>query len=154
MGERCDAPGLVERLTPEGAALVRVSRVEACQACRSRAFCHAMGGQVQEHLVEVDNPLEARPGDQVQLALPGTSLLGASATLYILPALGLVLGALAGSWASPALGCPEDLAAIGLSATGLVWGLGLAALVGRRLGSRAAYQPRMVSVKRSAQAER
>ena len=94
--------------------------------------------------MEVDNPLGAQPGDRVWLSLPGTSILGATATLYALPAVSLVLGALAGTWAAPALGWSPDTSAMALSALGLVSGLGLARLVGRRLGARASYRPRMV----------
>jgi sigma-E factor negative regulatory protein RseC len=115
-------------------------------ACESRGACTALGGQVKDHLLVIPNDANARPGQWVKLDLPESSVLGASAILYGLPALTLVLGAAAGKALAPSVGLTGDPATALGALAGLLAGLGGAYLFNRRLGGTRRYQPRMVSV--------
>jgi sigma-E factor negative regulatory protein RseC len=76
----------------------------------------------------VANPLGAQPGDLVKVHLSSSGLFTGAAILYLLPILGLLLGAFIGVWASTAYGVSESFGSIGGAAAGL--GIGYVAVIG------------------------
>jgi sigma-E factor negative regulatory protein RseC len=76
----------------------------------------------------VANPLRAQPGDLVKVFLSSSNLYTGAAILYLLPILGLLLGAFIGIWASTSLGLSKSLGSIGGAAAGL--GIGYVAVIG------------------------
>ncbi len=150
MSASCSGTGQVERILPDGRAAVRVNRAEACMACESHGACRSLGGQVKDHLLVIRNPLQAQPGQWVSLHLPESSVMGASAVLYLVPAVTLITGAAAGNAAQGLLGIAADPSTALGAGLGLLLGLGLVFLLNRRLGGLQAYQPRMVAILSSA----
>jgi sigma-E factor negative regulatory protein RseC len=146
MSASCSGTGQVERILPDGRAAVRVSRAEACMACESRGACTALGGQVKDHLLVIDNPIGAEPGQWVTLHLAESSVLGASAILYGLPALSLLLGAAGGVAMAGSLGLGRDAATAIGAGLGMLLGIGLIFVLNRRVGAGDAYKPRMVGL--------
>ena len=148
MSTLCREVGTVRNLTEQGEAVVQIKRAEACQACAARGACQTLGGTVRDFDVVVENRLGAAPGDRVVLSLSESSVMAASAVLYLLPAFLLVLGALGGSVFGPALGFKTDPSSIAGSALGLAIGLGIAKLVGNRIGNNKRYLPELTSIER------
>lgn len=78
------------------------------------------------------NPIGARPGERVLVGVPEGSLLAAVLTVYLLPLILLLAGAVASR---------HLLGGDGAAAAGAVAGLGLGWLLARRLGRRRASLP-------------
>ncbi len=144
MSASCSGTGVVDRILPDGRAAVRVSRAEACSGCASSGACNALGGQAKDHILVLPNPLRAQPGQWVTLHLPESSVLGASAILYGLPAVTLMGGAVAGRSSAVLLGIGADPATALGAGLGLLLGLGFIFVLNRRLGGTDRYKPRMV----------
>ena len=146
MSVSCRETGLVDRLLPDGRAVVGIRRAEACHSCQSKNACQVLGGQMQDFFLTVPNPIGAKPGDEVRLALDSTSVLTASAGLYLVPAGSRLCGAVIGNALAPGLDWDANAAGLLGSAFGLLAGLALTSGLNRRLGKRRAYAPRLVAV--------
>jgi len=66
-------------------ARVRVARSGTCGSCASRGSCNPLGLAEGEMEVEVDNLLDAHPGQRVVLALAERQLLKGALWFYVLP---------------------------------------------------------------------
>ncbi len=125
-------------------AWVRTIQVSACQSCAARKGCgHGLLSSVGEGRgteVRVPNVLGVRVGDDVVLGVPESALLGASALMYLVPLLTMILAAVATRhWFTTADGW---IALAGLG--GLVAGF---VLVGQVWAPRARgldFQPRLL----------
>ncbi len=91
-------------------AEVVIERQEACASCQTADLCNALSGRGVLRL-EVDNPLGAREGQQVEISSARSLGLRAAFMVYLLPALFFVAGVIVGSellrwppWASGLLG--------------------------------------------------
>lgn len=146
MSATCSSAGVVERTLPDGRVAVRVSRVEACSTCASQGACNAMGGQVKDHILVLDNPIGAQPGQWVRLHMPESSVMSASAVLYGIPAVALIAGAGAGVTAAAPLSVSADLGTALGAVVGLLVGLVVIYGLNRRLGARAAFRPRITGL--------
>jgi sigma-E factor negative regulatory protein RseC len=93
-------------------AKVAIVRSEACGSCQAKSICSAGSGNI--NVLEVLNPVEARPGEKVLIKLPSGDLLKATALVYLLPAAAMVAGA-AAVW----LRSGTDLGAIAGALAGL-----------------------------------
>ncbi|HLV78280.1 MAG TPA: SoxR reducing system RseC family protein [Marinobacter sp.] len=131
-----------------GQAWVQTIRLSACQSCSARAGCgqralaSVSGGRANQILVA--NPVDARVGDEVVLALDEQSVLAASLAVYGVPLLLMVLGSI-GAWHWLAA---TDLAAV----TGALAGLASGFLLVRRWQARAGdrFEPRLIRINRIA----
>lgn len=76
-------------------AWVQTIRESACQSCKARHGCgqKALAGMTsgQSRQIRVANTLDARPGDQVTVAIEESALLRASLLVYALPLLLMVI---------------------------------------------------------------
>jgi sigma-E factor negative regulatory protein RseC len=140
MSENCHEIGVVTAHGRPGYVRVKIERAEACHSCAAQGACATLGGQKADIVLEVANTEQALPGDSVRISLAESSVVTAAAVLYLLPALGLVLGAFAGNSHSAALGMSGDPAA----ALGAVVGLGLGLLTARLVSGRLSKNPRFV----------
>jgi positive regulator of sigma E activity len=116
--------GWVESLHNDTARVV-TKRSAACQGCASKSStcaCSAMAGPGR-FVVEADNPVGARVGDVVELAVLPKMLVVASAVVFGLPLALLIVGAVAGHVLHRALSLSRFLSADG--AAGLGAGVGL-----------------------------
>ncbi len=133
-------------------AEVSTSRTGACGACSERSACGVDGGPSRAEIVTADNPIGARPGDLVELHLATATAMRLTALVWILPLVGLVLGAVGGATLPGALGLHigRDLGQDGAVLIGA--GLGLAAAfallraVDRRAAGDRSLVPTIVKV--------
>lgn len=146
MTENCKETGWVTRLAEDGLVWVKIQRAEACQSCSAKSACAVLGGQTKEMVIKAKNTVRARPGDQVTLTLPENRVISASAVLYLLPAVGLLAGALGGQHLTTAPSLNSDTWAIVGAAVGLLFGFGLSTLLGRKMGKGPKYIPSLSSV--------
>jgi len=142
----CQQEGVVSRIDAGGRAFVAVQRAEACQTCSSRPACVALGARTSEIQVEVSNDIGAGPGDRVGLALPERDIVTVSILVYLVPTLGLLVGALLGSNLSP--DSSDSGNSVALLGAGVGLGLGLLAsrVIGRILGAGRRYAPRLTRI--------
>ena len=127
----------------DGLAWVKVTPKVACCKCSARALCSAK--QDEEGKLAVRNPVDAHPGDEVEIDVPETdysrALSGIFALLLIASLAGLTLGYLVAPLKSLALGINGLI--------GLAGGLGLGGLVVHRRyrsGKQEAGWPVIISV--------
>ena len=108
-------------------AQVVTDRKGACGGCQSTP--HGCRSCLASAKMEsrVTNPLDAEPGDLVKVHLSSASLFTGAVILYLLPILGLLLGAFMGVWASTVYGMTELFGSIGGAAAGL--SIGYAAVI-------------------------
>jgi sigma-E factor negative regulatory protein RseC len=122
-------------------AWVQTVRESACQSCKARHGCgqKALAGlsSGQSRQIRVANTLQARPGDQVTVAIEESALLKASLLVYALPLLLMVLATALAGVAMPG----DDRVAIVAAVAGLAGGLWLAAR--RSRAGAAHWQPVM-----------
>lgn len=122
-------------------AWVQTIRESACQSCKARHGCgqKALAGLTsgQSRQIRVANTLQAKPGDQVTVAIEESALLKASLLVYALPLLLMVIATALAGIALPG----NDLIAMIAAAAGLVTGLWLAR--NRSLSAAARWQPVM-----------
>lgn len=119
-------------------AEVEVQRSSGCGSCSARAGCgvslldRVLGRRAQTMLVR--DELGVHPGEAVIVGMPEGALLQAAVAAYLVPLVGLLGGALLGElW----LGGADVRSAIPLitGGIGLVFGLAVTRVVGRRLGA-------------------
>lgn len=131
--------GIVLGPAVDGRLLVETRRRSACGSCQAQAGCGTAAiGKVtggRRNVVAALADADYRSGEHVELGLAEGALLAGSAILYLVPLLGLLGGALAGS----AFG-------EGASAASGIAGLLLALLWTRRRARRMAQDPRFQPV--------
>lgn len=126
-----DHIGIVIKRESHRFAQVVTDRKGACGGCPSTPggcrTCLA-SAKMESRVV---NPVGAGPGDLVQVHLASSGLFMGAAILYLLPILGLLLGAFLGNWASGVDGLSGSLGAIGGAAAGLAAGFAAVTVLGR-----------------------
>ena len=142
MSNTCQETGLVTGFDEDGHALVKIRRVDACHSCAARGACQALGGQSKEMLIPVDNTLDVQVGNSVILGLPEVSVVKASAAVYLLPASGLIGGALT-AWKLAAPQSGDGMVLIGAIA-GLLLGLIAARILTKKMATDPRYQPKLI----------
>lgn len=114
---------IVDGLTPNGNAVVRVFQESACgHDCENCGVC----GSRRKLTVEAKNPLQAIPGDLVTVETGTGKVIKAAALVYVLPLCALLLGCILGF----ALGLGEGLQAL-LGVAGLAVGSAGAVCINR-----------------------
>lgn len=112
-----------------GLARIRLEPAPGCAGCGSRGTCASGAGKPQ--IVEIRLPEPAPPGARVTLTLPESSVAVAAVLGYLLPIVGLLLGAM-----SATLVFAGDLAAVIGAVCGLLVGLLGVRLVSVRFSNR------------------
>ena len=142
----CHEVGIVTEVRPANRVLVKIRRAEACHSCASKGACTSLGGQTEDVYLEVENTVQATPGDQVTLTLSEASVVKASAVLYLMPALLLLGGAAIGYWLSGIYGWSSDPASLAGSGLGLFTGLLFSRLISAAMGKNPSYIPHLDSI--------
>ncbi len=101
-------------------ARVRVLRSAMCEGCENRSegkscACSVMLGAAREMIVDVQNPLGARVGDDVEIETETGSVLGYAALVFLLPLGGALLFYLVGARLFSSDGAAWLCALIGLA---------------------------------------
>ena len=109
-------------------ARVLTERKGACGGCQSSSSACRSCLSSAKMESRVANPVGAEPGDMVMVHLSSGNLLAGAAILFLLPVLGLLIGAITGGWAATGYGLSEVFGSIAGAAAGLV--LGYLAVIG------------------------
>ncbi len=80
--------------TSANKAKVAIVRSEACGNCPAKSMCNTASGNL--NILEVGNPVHARPGQRVLIELRPEALLKATTLVYLVPATAMVAGATTG----------------------------------------------------------
>jgi len=135
--------GVVERIVHQK-AVVKLQRSAGCETCKARGSCHAEGNT--EMRIEVENPLQAREGDMVEVSMPERSVAKMALVVYFGPAAALIAGAFVGD--SLGKSCQLDSPLSAVVGGGFFLAASLIALKGfdRFARSRPDYHPRMTRI--------
>lgn len=103
---------------------VEVELKSSCKSCNSSESCgtsavaQAFSAKTQQFSIQSERTCEV--GELLKLGLPESVLLKAAALVYLLPLLGLFLGALLGQFLASLLQVDLDFSAIGFAALGAI----------------------------------
>jgi sigma-E factor negative regulatory protein RseC len=135
--------GVVEKIVHQK-AVVKLQRSSGCDTCEAKGSCHAESDKAM--LVEVQNELNAKEGDFVEVGMPTGSVAKMALVVYLGPVAALIAGAFAGDALGKSFHLDSPLAPV-------VGGLGLLAacllaLKGydRFARSRPEYRPHMTRI--------
>ena len=114
--------GIVIKTEPGNYAQVVADRKGACGGCQSiPGGCRSCLASAKIES-RVANPVNAEAGDLVKIHLSSTNLLTGAAIIYLLPIIGMLIGAFAGVLVSTAFGLTQIIGSIGGAITGLIVG--------------------------------
>lgn len=119
--------GMVIKTESRGFAQVVTDRKGACGGCQSisdRCRSCLASAKMQSR---VANPIGAEPGDLVKVYLSSEKFFTGAAILYLLPVLGLLIGAFTGAWVATIYGLTEISGSISGALAG--FGVGYAAVM-------------------------
>jgi len=138
--------GTIVELKSRAVATVLCKKSVLCENCASAGLC-SLGNDSRSMLVDAHNPLGAEVGDQVRLVTSTRTFLQSSFILYIVPLLGLVVGAVIGEWLGTAwlAGIDPDLLAA-LTGVGFLVGTFLVIRRVSRSAPKEKYMPRIVEI--------
>ena len=147
MSDICQEAGIVIETLPEGKVAVRIRRAEACGSCEAKGACAAFGGKTEDITLIVENTLDAEAGDEVLLQLSEVSVIQASAAVYLVPAVNLILGGLIGVGIAGFLHTDKDAATLLGAALGLLLGLFISGRIGGKMSKNPKYVPTLSSIR-------
>ncbi len=131
--------GIVEKVVP-GRAWVTTKRSSACASCDSRHHCSMVEGGDQM-VIKAQNTARAKKGDEVELYLSTKTKLKCTAIVYLIPVLGIFLGAFSADPLSKALGLNPSLGMVVFTLTGLVSAVFLMRHLASRMAARQTLTP-------------
>ena len=141
--------GIVIKKESDRYAQVVTDRKGACGGCQSTPHgCRSClsNAKMESH---VANPVGAEPGDLVKIHLSTENLYLGAAIFYLIPIIGLLMGAFIGAWASAAYGLTGAVAIIGSAAAGLAIGFAVVMVLDRSAGIRRRIMPTITDVLKS-----
>lgn len=134
--------------TEQGYAEVETIRTSSCTACRARHACghHAIAQVSASNRMRMRaiDPLQVSVGQKVVIGIPEDTLLQASLWMYMVPLLGLVLGAVL-----PVLWAGGSLSFLLLSLMGFIAGLGFAKHKAKQQASNPDFYPKVLRIEPS-----
>lgn len=135
--------GIVERVEP-GWAWVKTTRSSACADCGSRHHCLTQGSD--QMVVKAQNTAKAKKGDEVELYLSTGTKLKGTAIVYLLPVLGIFVGAFSAAPLSQTLGLNPSLGMAVFTITGLVLSVFLMRYLSNRMAAGQTLTPKVKRV--------
>ncbi|MGD1968605.1 MAG: SoxR reducing system RseC family protein [Desulfobacterales bacterium] len=130
--------GIVEKVEP-GWAWVKTKRSGGCSSCGSRHHCLSQGGD--KMLVKAQNTARAKKGDEVELYLSSKTKLKGTAIVYLIPVLGIFVGAFSANPLSAAIGLNPSLGMALFTFTGLVAAIFLMRYLANRMDTEQSLIP-------------
>jgi len=124
----------------DGRARVRVTYSDACVKC-GRCLLQARG---ESTVIEAVDPVGSRPGDRVEIELPGRDLLRAAAVLYLVPLALAALGYLGGRWLAGGTARAAELGGLAGGVLSFVVSFGLLRRFDGRAQATGSYLPVVV----------
>ncbi len=130
--------GIVEKVEP-GWAWVKTKRSSACASCDSRHHCLTQGND--QMVVKAQNTARAKKGDEVELYLSSKTKLKGTAIVYLIPVLGIFVGAFSANPLSAAMGLNPSLGMVVFTLIGLVMSVFLMRYLANRMDSNQSLTP-------------
>ena len=137
--------GRVTKASEDGWATVVTERGDACHNCEASQFCSALTNCTRLE-TRVLNRAGAGVGDLVTIHLSSHTVLKGALVLYLIPALGLLTGAAAGSGFSEHFAIGETGAALFFGFAGLVLGFIITVLLSKRMSAGNRLVPKITHV--------
>lgn len=125
-------------------AWVKTSRSSECQSCSAHGSCEG----AKEHEVEVMNPVGARQGDSVIIAIQTGSMIKLSALLYLFPVFCMILGAALGSQLAPDYGVDESALSAFMAFLCFILSFLIIRFTSGRIAGNDHYHARIVQIKK------
>lgn len=120
--------GIVIETQNDGHAVVMAEKEQGCGSCTALATCHGgSAGHMQK--TPAINQAGAAVGDRVTLTVPSGALLSRMAVLYLVPVIGMLIGAFLGTIARSVEG--SDGRSIAFSLIGFLLGFAISVIVSR-----------------------
>lgn len=140
--------GLVASTSRDGWAQVVTERGDACANCGASHCCASLGGS-SKMVIKALNRANAGAGDLVAISIGSGALIQSAALFYVIPLVGLILGAVAGTTLAPRWSLGGSAAPVLLSFAGLGAGFLITALFTKRLSAREKFTPIITRVVKS-----
>lgn len=137
--------GRVTHTGEDGWATVVTERKDACHNCEASQFCNALTNCARLE-TQALNKAGAGVGDRVAIHLSSHTVLKGALVLYLIPALGLLTGAVAGSGFSKQLAIGETGAALFFGLAGLVLGFSITAVISKRMSAGHRLTPEITRI--------
>ncbi len=129
--------------TSDGIAQVAVLKKSACEQCAAAGVCHPG----DKEYLEASNPLGAKKGQKVKVALAPQIYLKASIILYGIPMAALIAGAIVAKNAAVRLGAANsDLWAFFAGMAGLLVSFLFIRAYNKKIEKTAKYKPVIVEI--------
>jgi len=140
--------GFVTRTSENGLADFVPQEKTECGNCSSMHSC-GIGSQRKILATGVLNKAGADVGDFVTVSIKSSKLLTSIAVIYLIPAIGLLLGAVAGANLFNVFELDETTSAIIFSLVGLALGVLLAFSISRKLSESNQFKPEITKILKS-----
>ncbi len=138
--------GTVVERKGKSVAAVLCKKSSMCEHCASAGLCH-MGDDNRSMVVDAQNALGAEVGDKVKIVTSTKSFLQSSFILYIVPLIGLVIGAVAGQLIGEYFNLKLNHSLLSaLIGTAFLVGSFMIIRVGSKAIPREAFMPRIVEI--------
>ena len=138
--------GIVIKTEPGNYAQVLADRKSSCGGCQSNpdgCLSCLTSAKIESR---VANPVNAHAGDLVKIRLSSTNLLTGAGILYLLPIIGMLLGAFAGVLVSTAFGLTQIIGSIGGAIAGLIVGYAAVITLDRNPSIRQRMMPTITTI--------
>jgi len=132
--------GLVIKIKEDGMAQVVTDRKNACQGCGSKHNCRSCLSN-SKMLAEAINSAGAKEGDLVDISLKSGNVLKGAVAMYLIPIVGLLIGALTGVSIRGMLGIEETTSSIIFGISGLFLGFIIVAFISKRMAAKNQLTP-------------
>lgn len=132
--------GLVVHTSPNGWADVVVDRKSACGGCADTQKCRSClsGPKITARVL---NRAKAANGDLVVVSLESKIVFKGAAVAYLIPIVGLMVGAFFGSAIHAKWGITETTASLLMGILGLAGGFGASTFISRRITAKKKFTP-------------
>ncbi len=127
-------------------AIVKVERSSACEHCSARGTCGIDLGANKDILIEVENRLNAKVGDKVELSMPSGSLVKIALMVYMLPIFSLIFGAYEGGDIASKIGISSSVGSIIGALVLLIISFFVLRRVDRSIKQKGSYKIRMTRI--------
>jgi len=132
--------GILIRTLPGSRADVVADKQGGCDSCSSAGSCHTAHAS-KKMTTTVINTIGAEPGDIVAIDVSTGRLLKGLAVIYLLPVLGLLVGAIIGTHAQDSVSLSETGSVLLFGGIGLALGFGLVFTISKLLAANEAFTP-------------
>lgn len=134
--------GIIEKIS-KNYAMVLVTKNASCKHCSSKDSCSVTD---RDMTVRVENSLNAKEGDRVELSVPEGTFMKLSIIVYIFPVVALMTGAFLGNFLSIQWKTDPSATAAITAALFLVASFLALKVFEKRKKTREKYSPRMTRI--------